>query len=133
MSIKRKEIRDWFSKALNAHTAELGKTYSNRLVLFDDKSNPEKFTNVYLESGEFRESEDGIHPLMYSVCEIGFHSKTADDDGLDHMEAIADRAIQQYEKLNNPEFSFYKTRYTYQGTDEDTYRSLFVTYEIVSR
>ena len=133
MSTSRKEIRDWFGKALNGHLSELGKVYTTRMILFNDNAEPEKFVNVYIESGEIRNGEQGLGPLNYSVCEIGFHSKKGDDDDLDHMEFISDRAIDQYRQIMPPGFDFYKQRYTYQGTDEDKYRSLFITYEIVSR
>lgn len=129
----RKQIRDWFKQALLPHSKELGIIYPIRSIEFEANDSPEKFTNVYIDEGEIRESEQGLGVMTYMLAQVGFHLKSGKDDDLDRMEEVADRALAEYSRLRPPPFDFYKERFNYSGQSEDTYIQLFVTLQIISR
>lgn len=131
--VSRKEIRDWFYKALSPHPQELGKVYPVRIVDIEPDDPQERFINIYVSEGEMRESDNGLGVLTYLNLEIGFHLIGGKDDQLDHMEFIADRAINKYQQISPPPFDFYKTRFNYAGDSEDQYEQLYVSLEVITR
>jgi len=132
--LSRKEIRGWFYRALSHQPQVLGKVYPARVVEFDpDEEMPKVFSNIYISDGEHQASDGELKTLTYMTVEIGFNMKNGKDDDLDHMEFIADEAIEEYIKMERPGFSFFKVRFSYGGDAEDAYEQLYITFQLITR
>ena len=128
--LNRRQIREWFKKALLARSAVVGLVYDSRDVIVEDE--PDSFANFYIESGKVEDDSNLGRELYYIDFSIVVNVKNGSDDDLDNVEVEIGNAISNYVRLSPPNFSFYRTGFHYSGDPTDTYNRLVLEYQIIT-